>query len=207
GDSEGELRTFESVDEDLRAAANILVKEVPSVREIAIWGLCDAASAALMYAGRDDRICGLALANPWVRTEEGYAKTMVKHYYGARFRQFEFWKKLLAGQVNVRASLHELLTYLDIRIMKSGVAKAAPFPERMALSLARFPGRVLLLISGQDLTAQEFEEMTKTSPLWRDALKRSCVEWRRLEEATHTFSSETWRADVGRWTIAWLRSW
>jgi len=208
GDSSGDIRTFEAVTEDLRAAVDVFSKEAPSVKEVAIWGLCDAASAALMYAADDKRICALALANPWVRTAEGYANAMVKHYYGSRFMQWDFWRKLLSGQVNVFASLCGLLGNLRARAAKKDKATASmSLPDRMGSGLQRFSGPVMFLLSGEDLTAQEFEETIKSSPLWQRALERPAVEWRRLDAATHTFSSSVWRDQVADWTIEWVTSW
>ncbi|MES2353850.1 MAG: hydrolase 1, exosortase A system-associated [Pseudomonadota bacterium] len=209
GDSDGEIRTFEAVDEDISMAIDAFFQAVPSLREVVIWGLCDAASAALMYVARDKRVSGLVLANPWVRTSQGMAKTMVKHYYGSRFLQREFWQKLLSGQVNIIASARSFAGSVCSAMVKkkTPASEVLPFPERMALGLEGFTGPVLMMLSGQDLTAQEFEEMTKTSPTWQRALKRPRLEWRRLEEATHTFSTKAWRDQAGRWTIDWLKSW
>ena len=47
GDSSGEARTFESVNEDIGCAIDRLIEAVPAVNQVIIWGLCDAASAAL----------------------------------------------------------------------------------------------------------------------------------------------------------------
>src|SRR5213593_2380517 len=209
GDSEGEMRNFETVDEDLDMAIDTFFRQIPSLREVVIWGLCDAASAAAMYAGRDTRISGLALANPWVRTPEGMAKTMVKYYYGSRFLQREFWHKLLSGQVNVFSSLSDFAgTMLDsLAKRETASGEILPFPERMAIGLESFSGPVLIILSGQDLTAREFEEMTKMSPRWQRVLQRPRLEWRRLQDATHTFSGQAWRHQVGQWTIDWLKSW
>src|SRR5262245_21178573 len=64
GDSTGEPRSFENVGEDLRAAVDHFLSEVPEVAEVAIWGLCDAASATLFYAHQDPRVTGIVLLNP-----------------------------------------------------------------------------------------------------------------------------------------------
>ena len=79
GDSEGEVRSFENIDDDLEVAINKFFKEVPSLKDLVIWGLCDAASAALFYAYQDKRVTGLALLNPWVRTDKGIAKARLKY--------------------------------------------------------------------------------------------------------------------------------
>ncbi len=82
GDSPGPQRSFEEVDEDLRAAVDTLFAQSPGLRSVVLWGLCDAASAALMYAPADPRVAGLVLLNPWVRTEAGLAQSYLENYYG-----------------------------------------------------------------------------------------------------------------------------
>ncbi|MBK6388240.1 MAG: hydrolase 1, exosortase A system-associated, partial [Rhodoferax sp.] len=105
GDSEGAHRTFDSVSSDIGAAIGILQQRVPSVKHVALWGLCDGASAALLYfhETHDPRVNGLCLLNPWIRSEASLAKTQVKHYYGRRLMQKEFWHKLASGKVTLRA--------------------------------------------------------------------------------------------------------
>src|SRR3954467_3730369 len=63
GDSNGAARTFERSGEDVRCAIDELMRAVPTLQEVVIWGLCDAASAALFYAHTDARVCGLVLLN------------------------------------------------------------------------------------------------------------------------------------------------
>ena len=96
GDSSGELRDFTAIDEDIRAAVDMLQNAHPKLERIILWGLCDAASACLFYAHKDPRIAGLVLANPWVRTDEGEAQAYLNHYYRARFFDMAFWKKYCA---------------------------------------------------------------------------------------------------------------
>ena len=75
GDSDGEMRTFESVASDVRAAIDELLRRVPSLTGVALWGLCDAASVSLMYCTQDARVKGVAIANPWVRSQAGQAQS------------------------------------------------------------------------------------------------------------------------------------
>src|SRR3954467_9038475 len=90
GDSSGEARTFERSAEDIRSAIDGLMGSVPALQEVVIWGLCDAASAALFYAYTDVRVAGIVLLNPWVRTEQGLARAELRHYYVARVFQVSF---------------------------------------------------------------------------------------------------------------------
>src|SRR3954462_4049615 len=77
GDSTGEPRTFETVGDDLRAAVDHFLAQVPEVAEVAIWGLWDAASATLFYAHQDPRVTGIVLLNPWARSAQGEARTFL----------------------------------------------------------------------------------------------------------------------------------
>jgi len=213
GDSEGELRTFDSVDDDLRAAIDRFFLEVPAMREVVLWGLCDGASAAAMYAPLDARVAGLVLLNPWVRTEEGAARATIKHYYRARLFDARLWKKVASGQFDLKASVRGLWQDLG-KAFKSrpeagaGVAapQDAPLPERMQAALSRFGGRVLVVLSGADLTAQEFADLS-ARPVWQKLLAAPRFTRQKIDKADHTFSRRPWQDQVSNWTRDWLRSW
>ena len=108
GDSDGAVRSFENLDDDIRAALDLLCAEIPSLRSCVILGLCDAAAATLMYCLKDSRLEGLILANPWVRSESGQARAYVRHYYGRRLLQWDFWRKVAMGQFDAMGSLRDL---------------------------------------------------------------------------------------------------
>ncbi|WP_229505778.1 hydrolase 1, exosortase A system-associated [Massilia genomosp. 1] len=212
GDSHGAMRDFEAVGEDLRAAVDSLFTALPGVQEVVIWGLCDGASAAIFYAADDARVSGLVLLNPWVRTSGGHAKATIKHYYRARLFDPELWKKILRGQLNVGAAAASFLRIAGAAAGKgkgkdqAGAAPAA-LPERMRAGLARFRGKVLLIISGADLTAQEFLDTAAGSEQWQAVLAAPQVSRQTLVEADHTFSRRVWKDQVLHWTGDWLRSW
>jgi exosortase A-associated hydrolase 1 len=212
GDSEGDLRNFENVDEDLRAAIDRFFAEVPGMREVVLWGLCDGASAAAMYAPQDARVGGLVLLNPWVRTEEGAARATIKHYYRARLFDARLWKKIAGGQFDVKASLRSLWRDLGKafrpRPASAGatVGSDAPLPERMQAALTRFGGRVLVVLSGADLTAQEFADLS-ARPSWQRLLATPRFTKQKIDKADHTFSRRPWQDQVSNWTRDWLRSW
>jgi uncharacterized protein len=200
GDSTGEPRTFENVEEDLRAAVDHFLSRVPEVTEVAIWGLCDAASAALFYSHQDPRVTGVALLNPWVRTLQGEARAHLKHYYLRHAFSAAPWAKLLRGEFDLAASAVSFVRNLR----NAGAAGTQALPERMAEGLARFKGQVLLILSGNDLTAKEFSDMAASSKRWRRLLESPRVARHRLADANHTFSRAEWRDQVARWTSSWL---
>jgi exosortase A-associated hydrolase 1 len=203
GDSTGEPRTFENVEEDLRAAVDHFLSRVPEVTEVVVWGLCDAASAALFYSHRDRRVAGIALLNPWVRTVQGEARAHLKHYYLRHAFSAAPWTKLLRGQFDLAASARSFVRSLK----RASAGGEGALPERMAHGLARFKGRALLITAGNDLTAKEFLDTARASPRWRKLLRSPRVTQHVLPEATHTFPRGDWREQVASWTSGWLRSW
>ncbi|NWG31704.1 MAG: hydrolase 1, exosortase A system-associated [Rhodocyclaceae bacterium] len=204
GDSSGALRNFEQIGPDIAAAIDTLQANCPDVRRIVLWGLCDAASAALLYYDEthDPRIAGLILLNPWVRSEATLAKTQVKHYYGQRLLQKEFWMKLFSGRLNVVRSLGELMRKLG---QARAAAPALGFQQRMARGWKTFAGPILLVLSGNDYTAKEFLETATASPDWRGLLEGPNLQRFDLPEADHTFSSQQWRNSVENACLDWLK--
>ena len=204
GDSEGEPRRFDELDADIAAGVAALQGAAHAVQRVVLWGLCDGASAALLYAARteDARLAGLALLNPWVRSEASLARTHVKHYYRQRLAEREFWLKLLRGGVAGQA-LRSLVSNLRL----SRPVRAAPalgFQSRMAQGWARLPGPVLLLISENDLTASEFVDHCQADTGWRQArTARPCTEVR-LRGADHTCSTPGAQDAAEAATAEWL---
>jgi exosortase A-associated hydrolase 1 len=206
GDAAGEARDFLNVDEDIRAAIDALQAGHPAIRRVVLWGLCDAASAALLYQDgmRDARVAGLVLANPWVRSVASLARAQVKHYYWQRLREPAFWRKLLGGGVGLRA-LRDLGR--NVRLSRgSKTASDAPlsFQDRMARGLKGFKGPVLLVLSGADITAQEFLEQATSSPAWQGLLARPGLQRLDLPTADHTFSSTPDADAVNAGTTRWI---
>jgi exosortase A-associated hydrolase 1 len=221
GDSEGELRTFEVIGPDIAAAVEALCARLPGITSIVLWGLCDAASAILFYAWRDARIRGIALLNPWVYTPESESQTVLRHYYLARLLTADFWKRLLTGRFSAARSLPSLwntvIRSVDVRMRRSlrgaresdkagSIARHAPLPDRMADALERYRGPVLLILSGNDLTAQRFRDCVARSRRWQRLIGAARVTRHELSEAPHTFASRAWREAVENWTASWCHA-
>jgi exosortase A-associated hydrolase 1 len=212
GDAGGEFLDFTAVNADIEAAVEAFCSCQPEVREVVLWGLCDAASAALFYGWQDPRVTGMVLLNPWVRTETGQARAYLRHYYLQRLIDGNFWRKLLSGTLDWTDSLRSLGRQLkrvysgESRHEPDSGLDSLPLPERMAEGLARFHGRILFILSGQDLTAAEFRDTVDTSPRWKELMEQSSVSREDLAEADHTFSRRSWRDDVARRTCRWVES-
>jgi exosortase A-associated hydrolase 1 len=216
GDGDEPYVGFEGLNADIEAAVNTFMKQCPGLREVVLWGLCDAASAILFYAHQDPRVAGIVLLNPWARTPESEARTYLRHYYLKRLTNGDFWRRLVLGRLGLRKSILSLLTTVarsrgydqptSSINADSGVPDADLLPERMAKGFAKFKGPVLLIMSGQDLTAREFDALARTSKTWPRLLAMPTVSRRDLEAADHTFSSRAWRDQVAKWTSEWIRS-
>ena len=209
GDSEGQPRNFEAVSADISAAIDALQSRMPTVKQLALWGLCDGASAALLYCHetQDPRISGLCLLNPWVRSEVSLARTQVKHYYTQRLLQKEFWIKLMSGKV----ALGALSGFVQkLRLSTSGTSRQTTvqqaFQQRMAGAWQSFSGRLLLLLSGEDYTAKEFLQHAGEDPAWKNALANPHMVRHNLPFADHTFSDERSNAMVQKLSLTWLAS-
>ncbi|HZW21692.1 hydrolase 1, exosortase A system-associated [Noviherbaspirillum sp.] len=209
GDSEGEPRNFEDAGDDIRAALDALFDAVPAVREAVVWGLCDGATAAAFYAPGDARVCGAVLVNPWTRTEAGEAKAQLKHYYRARLLDAGVWKRIAAGDFDFGSAARSLWSAVGRAYGNPAAVNDAddpqPLPDRLYQALARFDGNVLVILSENDLTAQEFGDLVQQSGKWEDLMKSGHVHCHRLAGANHTFSRRTWRDEAAAATLRWLR--
>lgn len=217
GDTAGEFRGFTDVDEDIRCAVDKLCAEHPELDELVLWGECDAVSAILFYAGLDARVKSAVLLNPWVRTESLQAQAVLKHYYWQRLMQPSFWRKVLTGGFNPLTSARSALGLMrQARAGKAAVAKTAaapqqaridrnqPLPQALLQGVQRFRGRLMLVMSGRDLIAREFDAVLAASPAWREALEQRQTRRHDLPEGDHTFSSAAMRQQVLDWGMAWL---
>jgi hypothetical protein len=82
-----------------------------------------------------------------------------------------------------------------------------PLPDLVDESLSSFAGRVLLILSGNDLVAREFEGAMKSSAPWQKLISEGRLTRHDLKGADHTLSRREWREQVAHWTGEWMRTW
>lgn len=214
GDSGGGYLGYERSAPDIRAAIDELLRREPQVQQVALFGECESASGILFYAAQDDRVCKIALANPWVRTPGVQAEAILKHYYLDRLRSPEFWRNVGSGQYRIGRSLLSFCQVLLAFLRGRKASRAAgsgqdpfdqlPLPIRTAEGLRRFHGSVLLLMSGRDLIAREFDEVTSSSRAWQGLLSDRQVVRKDIADADHTFSKPAAKAEAQRTLLNWL---
>ncbi len=224
GDSEGDFQGFERIHDDIQAAVDTLVQKCPYLDGVVLWGLCDGATAAASYASCDERVQGLVLLNPWVRSETGQARAYIKHYYLQRVLQPELWQKIARGEFQFKQSIGSLCGSVKSVLRKktpppassAEALSATPIPpgmeqdnlvRTMEQGLEAFKGELLLILSGNDLTAQEFKDALKGSSILKKITRQPRCSIKHLDKADHTFSSLHWKRQVSQWTQEWLTAW
>lgn len=222
GDSGGEYRGFEFIDDDLRAAVDQLLSAQPQLQSVILWGGCSAASAILMYAWQDPRVGGFIISNPWLMEPQNQARNLLKHHYAKRLADPAFWRSVFSGGVAIGPAVKGLLETLVTRLRParatvpeidpeqtpqgSGHGSPVvqrPFIERMLQGLQSFQGKGLILGSA-GVVGQEFDELLRASRPWGKAAKRSNYRRLILEQAGHNFAEKTASREVTESALAWL---
>ncbi|MFN0303272.1 MAG: hydrolase 1, exosortase A system-associated [Burkholderiales bacterium] len=209
GDSAGAQRDFEHIEDDIHGAIGAIAKSFPATDSIVLWGLCDGASAAMIFSGADPRIKGMVLLNPWVRSEATLARTYLRHYYVSRLFEASLWRKIFSGAFSPRWAARALIQNM-IRATVKGRARDGDhspqaFQSRMIEGIVKFPGKILFILSGHDLTAKEFTEWIGAHSAWKRALTNNPrISMERLATADHTFSSAESRSVVEHLTASWI---
>jgi len=214
GDSAGFSNGFEHITADIGTAIDVFLKHCPGLARVVLWGLCDAASASAFYAYQDSRVSGMVLLNPWVYTQQGAAKSYLKHYYLQRLTNPDLWRKVFSLRFDYLQSLRSLFDFA-CKALTGGkpVAQASagavderlPLPERVRECLRRSSCNILIILSGRDLTADEFRDAVCQDLIWQELLAEPRITRRDLPEADHTFSTRAWRDQVAELTLDWLR--
>ena len=201
GDSSGAKAAFYQQTADINAAIDAFFQANSNIRQLVLWGLCDAASAILIKLNQQDpRIAGVVLLNPWVRQQQSHAQTMLKHYYLKRLFSKAFWRKLLSGGLVLGNSLKGLVQ----TVQQSKTRQRAVTPETvvteqnyvdaMLSGWQQFDGKVQVITSGNDLTAEEFLLLCNAKVEWQQCLNQASHT--SIANASHTFSSATWRNEL-----------
>lgn len=197
GDATGEARDFEDIGDDLAAVMNEFVAAVPEVDEVVLFGLCGGASAACVYAGDDERVKGVFLLNPWVRTDVSQAKAYLKHYYLDRLRDLSFWKKLVSGNLGIRSAVGGLMSTARRALVRVPAVEAqagdgtnqSPLMEQMVRSVERSTCRGIVVLSGRDYVARECDEVLIPHPRFQQLVSAGRMSVKRVDDADHTFTS------------------
>jgi uncharacterized protein len=208
GDSEGGRREFNQTESDISAAIQVLCST--GVRRVVLWGLCDGASSAMMFAYRNPRVVGMVLLNPWVHEGEYSPQVKLAHFYRPSLSRKDQWHRLLSGKINVPSAVKELasdtLGLIGGRALRASAdTPKDSFVDAMLEGLERFESNTLIVLSESDLTAREFSTLASSDPRWKAALARSTFTLKTILSADHTFSQQPWKDEVSRLSIEWVK--
>ncbi|NHZ83313.1 hydrolase 1, exosortase A system-associated [Massilia sp. CCM 8695] len=195
GDSEGEARPIDALGDDLQAAMRAFFAQMPAMQDVVLWGLGDAATAAVLYAHADTRVSGVVLLNPWMQTPAGTARAHGLPPLLARLGELDFWKRVASDSHNGEDSVAALRQH-----MRAAAADASlPLPQRVLASLAGFDGAALVILGGDEPGARHVDALLK-----RHELRCKCVT---IDGADRTFASRAWRDAVAEVSANWIASW
>jgi exosortase A-associated hydrolase 1 len=172
GDSEGEDQGFRGSSDDLQAAAGAFRAHVPGLKRVIGFGLCDGATALMLFGGAA-RLDGLILVNPWLVEAEAGAPppAAIRHLYVRRLTSREGWRRLLSGRVSFRKVAGGLRRAADPACSDLGREALG------ALADAGIPAR--LILARDDATAIAAERV------WRNGRQ---VAPAYVETDSHTFA-------------------
>ena len=83
----------------------------------------------------------------------------------------------------------------------------ASAPRLLLKGLLAFRGPVLVILSGDDIGAHEFDALQRSTPAWRAWRRGARISQAGVPHATHTFSRAGWREQVEQLCSDWLGSW
>ena len=129
----------------------------------------------------------------------------LSHYYGPLLRQRAAWRRLFKGQVNLRPALADAVKAVT-GAPAQGDGGSQDFVSGMLKGIQAFSHPVLVLLSGKDLTAREFDSLLENDDRWQAALREPSMRIAHIEESDHTFSTVKWRDEVARLTLGYLGS-
>ncbi|MFN6969446.1 MAG: hydrolase 1, exosortase A system-associated [Rheinheimera sp.] len=210
GDAEGEPQDFIQHARCLPEVLSIAQQKMPQIRDWVLFGLCDGASAILLNQHLLQQTSGVILLNPWCRAAQNHAQTMVRFYYWQRLRSKEFWQKLLTGKGHPLQSLTQFVRFWRRANEAKQACETTPaistdnFLPQMVLNWSTCTKPVLLVLSEQDLTAQECSSLLATLPeeQRQSIMAQSTI--LSLSGANHTCSEAEHLQQLQQSIINWL---
>jgi exosortase A-associated hydrolase 1 len=206
GDSPGEWRGYKFVHPSITAILRYVSEVFPALQDLFLWSLCDGATTTAVYAASNQyRLSGLILCNPYLHSESGKSKAIVRHYYWRRLVDKELWHKLFSFKFDFVESFSS-----GIQLVRKSVSETDPSedfsleipPEDFFRSISDFKKPIRFLLSADDLTALQFYDRYKKLPA--DESRDAEVVF--IDHADHTFSGRASTQAAIEATLAALKS-
>ncbi len=194
---------FEQAGPEIEAALAAFRTAAPEVTAFTVMGLCDGASAALLHATTLPGVDGLILLNPWVRGEAAGAQAVLNAYYLPRLLRWRRWLAVMTSFGRMRGALRGVASAV-LETLRNREEGKAVFVDAMLRHWIDFPGRSLVVLSGRDVTAAEFDQLVRTTLTWPVAIRSTNTTVLHMKEADHTFSARRHKAHLAEEILAWL---
>ncbi len=151
GDSDGENRGFRCQRRDIAAAIDAFRAMCPQMQRVVAFGNCDAASALMLSGG--EGFDSLVLSNPWTIEDDdgGTTPEAARSRYAEKLKNPGELRRLLTGKV----SFSKLVSGLKQALTPK--SKPTSLAQEMAEGLRMFARPSMILLAGNDRTAQVFE--------------------------------------------------
>ncbi len=208
GDSDGDYVGFEHAGPSIAAALDFLNKRFSKEVRIVIWSLCDGASAGALYAGEKPRqIDGLILCNPLVLTDEGLARSNLRHYYTKRLKEKEFWDKLLSFKIDIEFTIQSFIDYIKRANffsnghLSSTESNEKTLPHRVVDSLIKFKEPVRCILSTDDIVAANFLDVLKKRKKIKSLYAGKSICNYFIKGADHTFTDSEAKKELFETTL------
>lgn len=194
GDSEGDFVGFQSAEASIASAMTFLQHKFKSKLDFIFWSLCDGATATALYAATyPEFISGLILCNPLVITEEGLARSTIRHYYKERIFNKEFLRKLVQFELDLKSTVKSLWGYFKNAQFyvntKRGCAGSVEqkMPNMVFDSLSIIEKPIRIILSTDDIVASNFQDELKRNKALKGDYKRKKIVNHIIKGADHTF--------------------
>jgi len=203
GDAGGVPVEFEQSGPDIAAALAAFRAAAPGVRSFTVMGLCDGASAALLHATALPGVDGLILLNPWVRGEAAEARAVLDAYYLPRLLRWRRWLAVMTSFGRMRGAVRGVAMAVLDALRKRDDGHPA-FVDAMLRHWIGFSGRSLVVLSGRDVTAAEFDQLVRRTLTWPVATRSADIAVVHMNDADHTFTARRHKARLAEEILAWL---
>ena len=146
-----------------------------------------------------------------MRSDASHSEAILKNYYRDRIFSWDVWSQLLSSPSKIvkavisllNVCINVLLKFFGSTSLKDQLSEEISQGDRqnnlaasVLAGMSRFKGRICLLLSEKDLTADEFRGVFEDSNWMQNADNAKKITIHNLNGVDHTFSSSAWRAQV-----------
>jgi exosortase A-associated hydrolase 1 len=207
GDSEGDFVGFRHAEASITSAIDFLHDRFANKPSIILWSLCDGATASILYGAKHpEYITRMILCNPLVITQDGLARSTIKHYYIKKIFSKEFYRNIFQFNINIFESFLSLIKVFEYAYFKKrpkcNHIKEDNLPQLVIESLNSFSKPIRIILSTNDIVASNFQDELKQNYKYlKKEFKTNKLVNYFIPNADHTFVDPELKLDLFRITL------